>query len=293
MASLSERPARVPSRKSFALAALALCCSLTLPAAAQAQDASAVDACHKAITKGMSAASRGHIAVVGRCLAGGRYADCQETDQHAIAHENELRHMVAGEKSACQAALDSGATLNDFGPTSCGNAWNDCDTVVPVIANLDDLAECLVCHERGFHFEIRDAIGLPRPAPTDNDESRCTKRLTRLVSKTIRKVLLDTATCARGNVKPFSCPADASAASRFGRALATFPKNVGFCDIDEGKAPGALMNLCGGVATDEASLATCLGGLAKCLACHTTNSALGQSADCAAFSGFGDCDGMF
>lgn len=281
------------SRKSSATAVVALCFGLVLPASALAVDAAAVDACHKAITKGMSAASRGHIAIVGRCLAGNRYMDCPVIDQHAIAHENELRHMVAGENSACQAALDSGATLADFGPTSCDNEWNDCDTAVPAIASLDDLAECLVCQERGRDFEIRDTLGLPRPAPTDNDESRCTKRLARLVAKTIRKVLIDTATCARGNVKPFSCPADPTAESRFGRALATFPKNVGFCGIDDGKAPGALMNLCGGVATDEASLATCLGGVAKCLACRTANSALGQSADCAAFSGFAGCDGMF
>lgn len=276
------------------LAAAFLCAALLPPLAfAAAQDADAIDGCHQGILKGLAAVTRGRIAIVGRCLKDGRYDSCPENDNHGIAHENELRNWVAGEASDCRAALDAGSTIADFGPPACADSWEDCDTEIPAIDTLENLAECLVCQERGFDFFLRDQIGLPRPEPSDIDERRCTRRLTRLVNNTIRKVIFDTASCARGGEKPFDCPVDVTTESRFGKALSTFAKNVAFCGIDEGRAPGALANLCHGSATDAATLTACFEGLAKCVACHTASNALGQSADCAAFSAHPDCDGSF
>lgn len=264
-----------------------------MPPAALAVDAQAVDRCHQAIVLGMAAVSRGRVALVSRCMKGLNYDACAENDLHATAHENELRNAVAGDNSACRDAIASGATLADFGPLTCEDSWEDCSTEVPAVSTLEDLAKCLVCQERGFDFEIRDELGLPRPAPDDRDERRCTKRIARLVGYTVRKSIYDTARCARGNAKPFSCPVDATDNSRFGASLAKFPARISRCGIDEGKAPDALANLCNAVATDAASLTTCFEGVARCLACRTANSALGQSEDCAAFSGFAGCDGAF
>ncbi len=279
--------------KVSSLIACSLSLTLALPAVANAVDAQAVDACHQAIAKGMAAVSRGRIALVMRCLKNGNYDACAETDLHAQAHENELVNAVTSAGSDCQAAIDSGAAVSDFGPVSCGNEWEDCDTEVPSITTLDDLAQCLLCNERGFDFEIRHEVGLPRVEPTDSDENRCTRRIFRLAAYTIRKSSYDTAACAEGNTKPFACPVDPSENSRFGRSLATFTDSIAMCGIDEGKAPGALVAMCEGTATDAASLTSCFTGIAKCLACHTANSTLGQSDDCAAFSGFARCDGMF
>jgi len=272
---------------------LATAAALAWPGAAGALDPGAIDGCHQAILKGQAAVSRGRIAVVSRCLKTLNYQTCMDTDQHAIAHENELRNWVAGEDSACRAAIDAGSAVSDFGPASCSDEWADCDTEIPAITTLEDLAECLVCQERGLDFEFRDTIGLPRPTPGDLDERRCTRRIARLVSYAARKNVYDAAVCAQGGMKPFACPVDPTDESRFGRALATFARNITMCGIDEGKAPGALANLCGGSATDTATLTACFTAVAKCIACRRANSALGQSEDCIAFSGFADCDGMF
>jgi len=267
--------------------------SLAIVAAApSAGDATAVDDCHRAISRGMAAVARGRIAQLGRCLKSLSYDSCIETDSHTAIHENELRNHVAGATSRCRAAIDSGASVSDFGPLTCVAAWEDCDLEVPSITTLDDLADCLVCVERGFDFEIRAELGMPRPAPADSDERRCTRRIARLVSTAVRKSILDAAACAEGNTKPFACPVDLSQDSRFGHALATFERSIATCRLDEGEAPGVLVNLCGGTATDAASLTACFTGLATCLACQTANSALGQNEDCAAFSGFAGCDGM-
>lgn len=74
---------------------------------------------------------------------------------------------------------------------------------------------------------------------------------------------------------------------------ATFDRKIANCGIDEGRAPDALANLCGGTSTDSASLSACFRGLARCLACRTVNAMLEQGQDCLAFSGVSDCDGMF
>jgi hypothetical protein len=236
---------------------------------------------------------RGRTAHIGRCLKELNYDACIVTDIHTAVHENELRNHVAGATSSCQAALTSGAAVSDFGPASCASEWGDCDTEVPAIATLDHLAECLICQQKGYDLEERSVLGLPRTAPTDADERACTRRLARLVSNTVRKSTIDTAACAKGGTKPFTCPVDATAASRFGQALASFPRNVATCGLDQGKASGALVNLCGGAEADAAGITTCFSGFAKCVACRTGNSALEQSWDCTAFSGFADCDEMF
>ncbi|MFN2426465.1 MAG: hypothetical protein ABR587_15355 [Candidatus Binatia bacterium] len=266
--------------------------SVALLAAPERAGAYAIDDCHRAISRGMQGVARGRIAQVGRCLKSLNYDACIETDSHTAIHENELRNHVTGAASSCRQALDSGAAVADFGPTSCADLWAGCAAEVPSISTLDDLANCLICHERGFDFAIRAELGMPRPAPADADERRCTRRIARLVSTTVRKSILDAAACARGNVKPFACAVDVTSESRFGAALAKFARAVAACGIDQGKAPGALVNLCGGAATDAASLTDCFTGLAKCLACHSANSALGQSEDCATLSGFAGCDGM-
>lgn len=271
--------------------ALAIAASAVPPAPAAEDDAA--DRCHQAIARGQAAVKRGRIAQVGRCLKSLAYDTCLETDSHTAIHENELRNHVSGASGECQAALDAGAVVADFGPAACESSWEDCDAEVPSVTTLDDLAGCLICQERGYDFEIRHELGLPRPAPADPDERRCTRRLARLVTTTIRKAVLDTALCARGGAKPFSCPVDTTTQSRFGKALAKFGRNVAACRVDEGKAPGALANLCGGTATDAAGLTLCFEGLARCLACRTANSALGQAEDCTALSGFADCDGTF
>jgi len=254
--------------------------------------ATAVDDCHQAIARGMAGVARGRIAQVGRCLKSLNYDTCIETDSHTAIHETELRNRVSDLNSDCQAAVDGGASVADFGPLTCPDAWEDCDAEVPTITTLDDLADCLVCVERGLDFEIRAELGMPRLAPDDSDERRCTRRIARMVSTTVRKSILDAAACADGNVKPIACPVDAGEESRFGKAMSKFERSIATCRLDEGEAPGALVNLCGGTATDAASLTACFTGLARCLACYTSNAALGQSEDCAATSGFAGCDGM-
>jgi hypothetical protein len=265
----------------------------TPPAPAHAQDVALVDRCHQDIAAGIRAVKRGRIAQVSRCLKYLAYDDCIETDSHTAIHENELRNWVAAPGSSCEQAIASGATLADFGPTVCADNWEDCDTEVPVIASLDDMVDCIVCSERGFDFAIRDELGMPRPAPDDHEELQCTRRISRLVGTTIRKAVIDTARCAKGGTKPFACPIDTSPESRFGRALATFARSIGKCEVDDGEAPGVLANMCDGTATDGASLLACFEGLARCLACYTANEALGQGEDCAAFSGSPRCDGSF
>lgn len=255
--------------------------------------ADATGDCHQAIARGMAGVARGRIAQVGRCLKSLHYDACIETDSHTAIHETELRNRVSNLTSDCQAAIDNGASIADFGPLTCPDAWENCDTEVPSIATLDDLADCLICVERGLDFEIRAELGMPRPAPADSDERRCTRRIARMVSTTVRKSILDAAACADGNAKPFACPVDAGEESRFGKSLSKFERSIATCRLDEGEAPGALLNLCGGTAADAAGLTACFTGLAKCLACHTSNTALGQSEDCAATSGFPGCDGMF
>jgi hypothetical protein len=272
--------------------AVCLALALALPEPARAVDPHAVDRCHQDIASGIRAVKRGRIAQVSRCLKSLDYDDCIETDSHTAIHENELRNWVAGAGSSCNDAITSGAALADFGPTTCAGNWEDCDTEVPLISTLDDLASCIVCSERGFDFAIRDELGMPRPAPDDRDERQCTRRISRLVGTAIRKSVVDTARCAKGGAKPFSCPIDASPESRFGRALASFARSIATCDVDDGEAPGVLENMCDGTASDSASLTACFEGLARCLACHTANEALGQSQDCAAFSGFFRCDGI-
>lgn len=260
---------------------------------AGAVDTTAVDRCHQAILRGMAAVSRGRIALVGRCLKDGKFDSCGETDFHVIPHENELRNFIAGPASSCRAAIDSGAALADFGPTSCHSDWAGCDAAVPSIASLEDVAECLVCQEKGFDFRMRSDLGMPRPTPADADERRCNRGIARLVTNTVRKVVFDTMACAKGGTKPFDCAVDASSGSRFGAALASFGKAIGRCAVDQGKAPGILASLCGGSATDTAGLTSCFNGLARCIACRTADSGLGQGLDCVAFSGVADCDGTF
>jgi hypothetical protein len=273
----------------LALAAVTLACAT--PAAAVDEDA--VAGCHEAILRGQHAVVRGRIAHVARCLKEGNYDGCVETDFHAAVHEQELRNHVAGASSACAAAIASGAPLADFGPTACASEWESCDTEVPAISSLDDLAECLLCQERGYDFLIRDVLGFPRPVPEDIDERRCTRLVANVTQNTIRKSILDLVACADGKAKPFSCAIDATTESRFGAALDKFGKRIGKCGVDEGKAPGALANLCGGTAMDSQGLTDCFTGLAKCIACRRANSALGQGEDCQAFSGFAGCDGVF
>lgn len=273
--------------------AVSLALALGLPSQAGAVDLQAVDRCHQALLRGLAAVSRGRISLVGRCLKEDNWDACPETDLHAIAHENELRNMVAGPSSWCRAAIDSGASLADFGPDACASDWADCDAEIPSIASLEDLAECLVCQQRGFDFRLRGEFGLPRAEPSDPDERRCTRSVARLVSKTARVAIFDTASCASGGIKPFACAVDAGNASRFGAALARYTKTIARCGIDEGRAPGALANFCGGSAADAAGLAACFADVTKCVACRTANTALGQSDDCVAFSGVTDCDGNF
>jgi len=241
----------------------------------------------------MAGVKKGRVGQLSRCLKFGNYDDCVETDPHTVEHENDLRRRVAGESSSCQAAIDGGAMVSDFGPTTCGNEYADCDMEVPSITTLDDVASCVICHELGFDKLIRDTLGWPRPLPSDPDERRCTRAIGRFTAHAIKKAIYDTARCASGGSKPFSCPVDASPESRFGRALTVIERSVAGCDIAEGEAPGALVNLCDGQAANETELAACFVGVARCLACRGANSALGQSEDCAAFSALPACDGSF
>jgi len=272
---------------------LALAIALASPSLAAAADPVAVEKCRRAVLSGLAADARGQVSILGRCLKTNRYDTCPVSDYHSEFHETELVKRIAGASSACQAALDSGSVVSDFGPATCTDEWGDCDVEVPAIATLDDLAACLVCQQRGFNALVRDTFGMPRAAPVDRDENRCDKRIAKLVTTTVRLSIFDADKCSKGGIKPFACPVDVSTDTRFGRALATFGKKIASCGIDAGKAPGALVNLCNGAATNSAGLTTCFTELAKCLACRTTNSALEQSQDCIAFSGLADCDGMF
>jgi hypothetical protein len=277
--------------RAFLLLIAAIATIAAAPPASAAVDAGAVDRCHQSLLRGLAAVSRGRIALVGRCLKEDNWQACPENDLHALAHENELRAFVAGPSSKCRDAVDSGASVADFGPTSCSAEWEGCDVEVPVVATLEDIAECLICQQRGYDFRLRAILGLPRPMPSDAEERRCTKSVARLVSKTIRLAIFDSAACAAGETKPFACAVDATSGSRFGRALAKFGRTIARCRVDEGRAPGALAAFCDGATSDAAGLTACFTATARCLACRSANSALGQSQDCVAFSGLADCDG--
>src|SRR5688572_249442 len=229
--------------RALAAAVTLLALAIAAPRSARAVDADAVSRCHQEIANGIRAVKRGRIAQVSRCLKFLDYDSCIETDSHTAIHENELRGWVAGESSPCQEAIASGATIADFGPTTCEDNWEACGTEVPLIATLDDLVSCIVCGERGFDFVIRDELGMPRAAPDDRDELQCNRRIARLVGTSVRKAVVDTASCARGGAKPFSCPVGSGPDTRFGRALASFARNVATCEVDEGEAPGALVHL--------------------------------------------------
>jgi len=280
--------------KASAFGSLALAAWLLSDSAATlAAPGTPEDRCHQAIVLGMAGIKKGRVGQLSRCLKFGNYDDCVETDSHTVEHENDMRRRVAGESSSCQAAIDAGASVADFGPATCGKEYVGCDAEVPAVNSLDDVAGCLICHERGFDALIRDTLGWPRPFPDDPDERRCTRAIGRFTAHAVKKAIYETARCALGASKPFACPVDASPESRFGRALAVIERSVAGCGVDDGEAPGALANLCGGQASDQAQLSACFVGLAKCLACRGANSALDQSEDCAAFSGFAGCDGMF
>ncbi|HEY2772836.1 MAG TPA: hypothetical protein VGK20_02160 [Candidatus Binatia bacterium] len=266
----------------------------SVPGRALAVDAAAVDKCRHELFAGLEASSSGHVGELAQCLLAGKYdGSCPFDDLHTGFDDNELIHQIAGPASACQAALASGATIADFGPASCANEWGDCDTAVPSIATLDDLAQCFVCQVRGHDAALRSVLGIPRPAPTDKDERHCTHRIALLVAGTARRAFYDADTCSAGLTKPYSCPFSTAATSHFGRALASFTPRIAACGIDDGKSPGVLANICGGTATNAAELTTCLESLTRCLACRSLDSALGQSDDCAVTSGYADCDGMF
>jgi hypothetical protein len=256
----------------------------------EAQVGSAEDRCHQEILRGMAGIKKGRDGQRSRCLKFGNYDDCVETDSHTRVHENVMRNRVAGPSSPCVAAFDAGFDITDFGPASCPPEGNDCDLVVPSILDASDLAECLVCIEQGYDRRIRDALGWPRPLPGDPDERRCTRALAQFSAAAVKKAIRETAACARGGTKPFSCPVDVSDENRFGQALSTLAKKALQCGLEQGKAPGALANLCEGAAVDAAGLVECFRGLARCLACRGANAALGQGEDCNAFSGFAGCD---
>ena len=270
-----------------------LAASVLEPATAAAQAGSPEDLCHQELLRGMAGIKKGRDGQRSRCLKFGNYDDCIDTDSHTVQHENSLRNRVAGPDSACEAALDGGLVLADFGPLSCPSEWNDCDVAVPTIATFEDLADCLVCIEHGYDRFLRSVLGWPRPVPSDPDERRCTRGIGQFTASAAKKAVYETAACARGGTKPFACPVDLSPEGRFGRALAVLEKRAQTCGIEEGESPGALVNLCGGTATDTAGLIDCFQGVAKCLACRGANAALGQAEDCVAASGLADCDGTF
>lgn len=263
---------------------------LCFTSAAGAQVGRAEDRCHQEILRGMAGIKKGRDGQRSRCLKFGNYDDCVDTDSHTRVHENVMRNRVAGPASPCTEALGAGSSIGDFGPASCPAEGNDCDLVVPSIQDASDLADCIVCIEEGYDRRIRDALGWPRALPGDPDERRCTRALGQSSAAAVKKAIHETAACARGGTKPFSCPVDASDESRFGHALSTITKKAVQCGLEEGKAPGAVVNLCEGAAVDPAGLVECFRGLARCLACRGANAALGQVEDCTIFSGYAGCD---
>lgn len=279
---------RSTSRALVSAASLTLL--LGLGGVAESQVGSAEDRCHQEILRGMAGIKKGRDGQRSRCLKFGNYEDCVETDSHTRVHENVMRNRVAGPASPCTEALGAGSSIGDFGPASCPSEGNGCDVLVPSIQDASDLADCIVCIEQGYDLRIRDALGWPRPLPGDPDERRCTRALAQFSAAAVKKAIHETAACARGGTKPFSCPLDASDESRFGHALSTIGKKAVQCGLEQGKAPGAVANLCGGAAVDGAGLVECFRGLARCLACRGVNAALGQVEDCATFSGVAGCD---
>ncbi len=269
-------------------AALACLLSIALAGAALADD---IDACHQAVTTRVAAIKKARIAQLSRCLKFASYDDCAINGVRIAAEENSLRNRVADDTGPCAAALAAGSVLADFGPTSCAPEWNDCDVAVPTIATLDDLAECLVCQQQGYDLRIRATLGWPRPAPTDRDELRCTRTLGILGAFAVRKAAVDLSRCARGGAKPFDCPVDDADGTRLAGGLLKIERKAPRCRIDEGAAPGALANLCGGMAGDQDGITACFTSLARCLACRTANAALDQNQDCATFSTDPTCTG--
>src|SRR6185369_10440511 len=103
----------------LAVAAFALAAVAALPGYSHAVDAAAVEGCHRQLFRGLESDARGRYSTIQRCLENGKYdGSCVETDFHVEYHEQELRNRVAGDESPCQAALDSGAAVSDFGPVS-------------------------------------------------------------------------------------------------------------------------------------------------------------------------------
>ncbi len=253
--------------------------------------------CNQDIAKIVVKLQRAYASRFGACVRSDLYLGCPDTGDAIKRQEKQLRQKVSGAKSHCALAVEGdGVPVSSFGPVSCPAAWNECDTTVPTIDTLDDLADCLVCVNRGIALHYRFLLDLPEPTLLVRSDQKCLRAVEKAARKAFVTGIKEIARCGRGGVKPFSCPvSDDPNETKFGRALAKITRKVFRC-TDESGVRGAIGRgvglMCHRAVVSPQDLDQCLAETSRCLACQTSNAMLGQSQDCPAFSGLRNCAGL-
>jgi hypothetical protein len=244
--------------------------------------------CYQDIGVYTTALLEAHGALLNRCLRLRNYDHCPLVEAHVQEAQGDLARRLTSPSNACARAVDGdGVPISRFGPPVCPDAGTGCDAAVPAITDLDELTDCLTCLYLGWADDYRADLTLPTATPTNNNERRCLRATVSATTKATRQGKRDVTACARGATKPFDCPADDGAGTKYARALDVIVKKAGKCR-DAGGAVGAVSgvsaDLCGGVST-TAELAACLRALSRCAVCTDANAIYEQSQDCNAFSG--------
>jgi DNA-binding beta-propeller fold protein YncE len=233
-------------------------------------------------------------AQLSRCMKEGNFADCETESDSILEAQQGLRATIANPSGDCAEAVDGGVPISSFGPDTCPPAGARCDESVGAIADLDDLAECLVCMQAGFDASLRLRIDLPLGEPPVQNERKCIRAVASRTLKAIRAGVRDVERCAAGGVAPFSCPSSADPESKFGKALSRIAVAVSRCK-DASGVPGQLSGdsaaTCRPAAAAPADLTECHESVARCIVCSHANGVFDQSQDCVTYSG-GPCRGM-
>lgn len=269
------------------LAAAALVLALALPAHA---DNEAL--CNRSIGKSVALLRKAHQKRISKCLRFANYA-CPLDSLAIQQSENRLRARLTEAGSACDLAVHVDAVpLASFGPESCPASWNECDALVPSIATLADLADCLVCIEAGSDARVRGQLDFPEAI--ENVQVRgCVRGLYEAMGQAVRVSMHQVESCAKeAERKPFACPVEDGPGSKLATLLDKMPKIALRC-IEEGSSSISeeVQPLCNGSADSTEALSQCFQTLTRCLACEVANSTWGQAEDCISFSGSASCDG--
>ena len=258
------------------------------PAEARADEAG----CNVDIARTSARLVFSHLSALNRCIKFGNYNDCAVSDNHIERSEAKLRARISAPNGKCAAAVNGdGVPLSRFGPLSCPDAGASCDAAVPFIADLDDLADCLVCVHAGQSAVYRARLDLPDEVPGSSNEAKCVRSVVSTTAKAMRTGGKEVARCGKGGIQPFDCPADDGLDTRFAKDLEKIIAKIAKCrdaDGQQGSLSGASAGLCGGLASTPLGLRVCTQSIARCMVCQNANAIFNQSQDCLVYSGI-DC----